>query len=185
MHERLLAYIQRRVASPQDAEDILQGVFVRIHAKLGSLKDNDSVTAWVFRIAHNAIADYHRKQATEVRVLLKHSEDLHEGSPSNDPDIVSQANAEFAHCIEPLMGGLSKEYREALVLTELNGMSQADAAATLGLSVSGMKSRVQRGRRKLKDVVLDCCDVEFDRRGELLDYTRKDGSECGGNCQCG
>ena len=69
------------------------------------------------------------------------------------------------------------------MLTELEGVTQKDAAAKLGLSISGMKSRVQRGRGKLKDVVLDCCEVELDRRGGLVDYRRRNGDVLGG-CDC-
>lgn len=68
------------------------------------------------------------------------------------------------------------------MLTELDGTSQKDAAAELGVSVTAMKARVQRGRGKLKDALLDCCRVELDRRGGLVDYDRPNG--CGEACDC-
>ena len=70
-------------------------------------------------------------------------------------------------------------YRQAIALTELGGLTQKEAAREAGLTLSGMKARVQRGRKKLKEVVLDCCEVELDRRGGLVGYRRRDGSPCG------
>ena len=68
------------------------------------------------------------------------------------------------------MQRLPEPYREALVLTELDGLTQADAATRLGLSTSGMKSRVQRGRGQLRDLLLGCCEIELDRRNRVTDY---------------
>ena len=183
MYEALLAYIRRRVETLDDAEDILQDVFVRIHANLGKLDSAQSVTAWVYRIARNAITDHHRKKAADARTVNKMALDATESS-DEDEDITDRAIEEFSRCIEPLLGEVPQPYREAIVLTELGGMTRKDAADRLGLSVSGMKARVQRGRDKFKDVLLDCCNVEFDHRGGLLGYDRRTGSNCD-NCDCG
>ena len=186
MHERLLSFIRRRVASIHDAEDILQDVFVRIHAGLDGLRDTQRITAWIYQIARNAIVDYHRGRAASGRRIASLAEDIDETmAPSHDDgsDIVRDASDEFARCMEPLLGELPEKYQQAVVLTELNGATQKEAAEQLGLSLSGMKARVQRGRSKLKDVVLDCCEVEFDRRGGLIDYERRRGSACG-RCDC-
>jgi RNA polymerase sigma-70 factor (ECF subfamily) len=98
-------------------------------------------------------------------------------------DITDRTTEEFSRCIEPLLSEVPQPYREAIELTELGGMTRKDAAARLGLSESGMKARVQRGRSKLKDVLLDCCNVELDHRGGLLDYERRTQSNCD-NCDC-
>ena len=184
MHERLLSYIRRRVAV-HDAEDILQDVFVRIHSNLARLKDTECITAWVYQIARNAITDYRRKQAAGDRALAKLAEKLDEadGAADEGDDTVRQARDDFARCMEPLMSELPEHYRQAVTLTELKGMKQTEAARKLGLSVSGMKARVQRGRGKLKQAILDCCAVQLDRRGGLVDYHRRDGSTCEG-CSC-
>jgi RNA polymerase sigma-70 factor (ECF subfamily) len=84
-------------------------------------------------------------------------------------------------CIEPMIAALPEPYREALVMTDLNGITQRDAAERSGLSFSGMKSRVQRARRQLKEVLLECCRIEFDSRGGIVDYAPRDAgkSPCG------
>jgi RNA polymerase sigma-70 factor (ECF subfamily) len=65
---------------------------------------------------------------------------------------------------------LSEEYRLAVVLVDLEGLTQQAAAVQLGLSLSGMKSRAQRGRRQLKEMLEACCTIELDRRRGVTDY---------------
>lgn len=180
MHERLLGFITRRVATVHDAEDILQDVFIRIHASLSTLNDAESVTGWTYQIARNAITDYHRRRASSARTVQQYANHVTEAEPD---DVTRDAVHEFSRCMEPLMSELPEPYAEALVLTDLAGTSQTDAAGQLGLSVPGMKSRVQRGRGKLKDVLLDCCNVEFDRRGGVVDYQRRNADSCH-DCDC-
>ena len=72
----------------------------------------------------------------------------------------------------------------AIELSELGGLTQKEAAERVGLSVPGMKARVQRGRRKLREALLDCCRVEVDRRGGVVDYEFKGGDSYEG-CGCG
>jgi DNA-directed RNA polymerase specialized sigma24 family protein len=88
----------------------------------------------------------------------------------------AELRAELADCLAPLTARLPELYREALDVTEFQGITQAEAAGRLGLSVSGMKARVQRGRAQLKDLLLDCCDVELDRRRGVTAYRSKRGS---------
>jgi RNA polymerase sigma-70 factor (ECF subfamily) len=188
MHQRLLSYVRGRVNKLHDAEDILQDVFVRIHTNLDDVTDTENVTAWIYQITRNVITDYYRRRAASVGALARLAEQTDEHLPSTpdreaEPDVVRRASDEFAQCLEPMLGEVPEPYRQAVTLTELKGMTQKDAAEKLGLSLSGMKSRVQRGRGKLKGVILDCCEVELDRRGGLVDYRRRSGDACGG-CDC-
>jgi RNA polymerase sigma-70 factor (ECF subfamily) len=185
MHQRLLSYIRGRVDKLHDAEDILQDVFVRIHANLEDVKDTENVTAWIYQITRNVITDYYRQRAASAGALARLAEQTDEHLPfapdrKTEPDAVRRASDEFAQCLEPMLGEVPEPYRQAVTLTELRGMTQKDAAEKLGLSISGMKSRVQRGRGKLKGVILDCCEVELDRRGGLVDYRRRNPNACDG-----
>jgi RNA polymerase sigma-70 factor (ECF subfamily) len=90
-----------------------------------------------------------------------------------------------ASWLDPMMALLPEEDREVLRRADLEGLTQKELAARLGLSVTGAKSRVQRARKRLKEVLLGCCHVEMDRRGNAIDYTRK-GRDCGPcRCSCG
>ena len=84
-----------------------------------------------------------------------------------DPD---QQRRELAGCLTPLLARLPAIYRDALQLTDVEGLTQVEAADRVGLSVSGMKTRVQRGRHQLKTLLEQCCEIAVDRRGGVADY---------------
>ena len=67
-------------------------------------------------------------------------------------------------------GGLEAVQRRAVEMIDLDGLAQADAARREGVSVSGMKSRVQRGRRRLAELLGQCCSLTLDTRGVPMDY---------------
>jgi RNA polymerase sigma-70 factor, ECF subfamily len=177
-HEGLLRFIHRRVRSREAAEDILQEVMLRIHRQAAGLERAEAVGAWVHAVASNAIADHYRR-ASVRREFATGGEINPEagGEPEAEaPDL----RGELASCIAPLLRRLPASSREALTLTEFEGMTQAQAAAHTGLSLSGMKSRVQRARRQLERVLVDCCEVELDRRRNVSGYRPRAGS-----CGCG
>jgi RNA polymerase sigma-70 factor (ECF subfamily) len=184
LHDQLLGFIARRVRTREDAEDILQEVMLRIHRSRGELEHVERVTGWIYRIAGNAIVDYYRKPARRELPAGWPADVEEPGSPESaavveEPDTAA-LRAELARCLSPLLQRLPAPYRQALELTELEGLTQAAAAARLGLSVSGMKTRVQRGRRRLEELLLDCCHVELDRRGGVTGYrSRRERCACG------
>ncbi len=154
---RLRGYIARRVRESDAVDDILQDVFLKAHAYLHTVKAHGSLSAWLYRIAVNAIADHYRSQ--------RPAEDLPEelAAPEAERDYV----AELAACLQPLIADLPETYRTALVLSEIEGLPQKQVAERLGLSLSGAKSRVQRGREKLRQRLTDCCEIEIGRGGIL------------------
>jgi RNA polymerase sigma-70 factor, ECF subfamily len=174
--DRLRGFIAMRVKGQTDVEDVLQDVFAKIHAGLGSLHESEKLEAWLFQVARRAILDYFRRGSRKRR-SSKLPEDLPEATLQDD------LSAELPSWLHPMMELLSEEDREALRLADLQGLSQKDLAVKLGISLSGVKSRVQRARKRLRAAVLDCCHIEMDRRGNAIDYTRKR-SDCG-SCSCG
>jgi RNA polymerase sigma-70 factor (ECF subfamily) len=177
-HESLLGFIDRRVRSHETAEDILQHVMLRIHRHAPGVERAEAVGAWVHEIARNAIADHYR--SARVRRELAAGIDLDQ-EPAGEPEAEApDLRSELAACIAPLLKRLPPIYRQALTLTEVEGLTQAEAAARVGISPSGMKSRVQRARRKLKRVLTDCCEVELDRRRSVTNYRPRRAS-----CDCG
>jgi RNA polymerase sigma-70 factor (ECF subfamily) len=177
-HQRLRAFISRRVRRSADVEDILQEVFIRIHRSVDSVQNAERLSAWIFQLTRNAIVDHFRigkGQSEAVR------EDVDTVAPTDSAGEERQALKELSECIQPMVAGLPTIYREAIELTDLNGLTQIEAAQRSGLSFSGMKSRVQRARRELKGMLLKCCHVELDRRGRLADYSIRNvqRSSCG------
>jgi RNA polymerase sigma-70 factor (ECF subfamily) len=167
-HGRLLGFIARRVPDRESAEDILQEVMLRIHRHADDLEHSPAVAAWVHQIARHAIADYYRRAA--VRRETPSGIDVDRAEPPPYELTSTVLRSELAVCLGPLLERLSAPYREALTLTEFEGLTQAGAAARLGLSTSGMKSRVQRGRAQLRELLVGCCEIELDSRGGIASY---------------
>ena len=168
---RLRSYIAKRVRERDAVDDILQEIFLKAHTSLHTLKSPGSLTAWLYRLAANAIIDHYRARPSWLTL----PKELTAPEPERD------YTAELAACLQPLIHNLPEIYQAALVLSELEDLPQKEVAKRLGLSLSGAKSRVQRGREMLRRRLLDCCDIE-PGRGGILGYEprnkNRDGSCC-------
>ena len=159
---KLQRFILNRVNDPLAAEDIVQEVLLKAYERLDSLEEQQKILSWLYQITRNAIIDYYRsRNATEV---------LQESLIPQSIDVKEEVEKDLASCIIPLLEQLPPHYREALMLSEIKGLTQKEVASKQGVSLSGAKSRVQRGRKMLKTVLLECCKIEFDRRGNIIDY---------------
>jgi len=168
-------FIRKRVSDPRDADDILQDVFVKLHTRIETLRDEDRVASWVYQIARNALIDHYRVRDRKVDLSLA------EMLPVEDEPEQNDAELHIAHYLADLIDELPEKYREAVQLSEIKGFTQKETAEKLGLSLSGAKSRVQRGRAMLRQMLLECCHFEFDRRGTLIDY--RPNPQCCVQCQ--
>jgi RNA polymerase sigma-70 factor (ECF subfamily) len=168
-HANLRGYIRSRVNDPTVVDDILQDVFVKIQSGIGTLKDTSKIKPWIYRITRNSIIDHYRTR--------KKLEQLPEGLVAPETDAGDQARQDVEGCLLPMIQRLPDDYRQALMLSEIEELTQKQVAEKLEISLSGAKSRVQRGRRMIKEMLLACCRFEFDRRGSMVDYEVK-GSGC-------
>ncbi|HUF62222.1 MAG TPA: RNA polymerase sigma factor SigZ [Verrucomicrobiales bacterium] len=166
---KLEQFIRTRVTDPATAEDILHDVFVKIQAGLERLRDPAKVQGWIYLIARNAIIDHYR--ASRVTVELPESLAV-------EPDAGNAGEEELTAAFRRMLYSLPEPYREALVLTQLDGLTQQQLADRAGISLSGAKSRVQRGREQLKQMLRECCAFEFDRRGKVMDCTPRGTAKC-------
>jgi RNA polymerase sigma-70 factor (ECF subfamily) len=155
---RLRRYIGRHLRNRDDVDDVLQEVFARIHVALPQVKDAPKLEPWLFQVTRRAVIDRSRRNWTRLATASEPAEVA-------ELPATTSAAAELAACLKPLMGELAAEDREALRLTDVEGLPQKELAARLGLSLTGAKSRVQRARQRLRALLLRCCDVEHDRRG--------------------
>ena len=171
--EPLRKFIRVRVRDDDEAEDLLQEVFIRIHTRIDTLQDQSRLASWIYQIARNLIIDTYRSRREELPLP-----DVIPVQPEvDDPD----AEAEIAAGLVEMVRDLPDKYSQALILTEFDGMKQTELAEVLGISVSGAKSRVQRGREMLRQSLLDCCHFEFDRLGGMIAYESR--PDCCAACQ--
>lgn len=166
LEAQLRPFVAKRVREV-DVDDVVQDVFVRIQRGLGSLRDDQRFGPWVYQIARSAIADYGRAASRHPQV--DSTESLTEESTTTSGGIDDGAvQREVAQYAALFVSMLPSPYCEALRLTELEGLSQKEAADKLGVSLSGMKSRVQRGRAKLRAALEDCCHIALDARQRVV-----------------
>jgi RNA polymerase sigma-70 factor, ECF subfamily len=166
---KLRPFVAGRVANA-DVDDVLQDVLLRIHRGLGDLADDQRFAAWMYRVARSAIGEHGRARARHPVVQPR------EEPVSYDDDDRSAAAA-LAACLTVFVARLHSPYREAVTLVELEGLTAREAAELAGVSISGMKSRVQRGRAQLRDMLDDCCAIALDSRGKVTDIEPR-GSGC-------
>jgi RNA polymerase sigma-70 factor (ECF subfamily) len=176
MLPQLRAFVRRRIADPDRADDLVAEILLRIHQNVGSLDDRERLPNWVFRIARNAIIDEYRRAGRSREQLTATLQDEAAQVDEDEPGVVRELSA----CLRPMLAGLPDEQRAALEMIDLDGMSQADAAERAGVSLSGMKSRVQRGRRRLAELLGQCCALTLDGRGLPMDYEPPPGCGCAG-----
>jgi RNA polymerase sigma-70 factor, ECF subfamily len=159
---RLLAFIRSRVSDETEAEDLLQEVFLRIHNNLCCPPEPAKMEPWIYQIARNLIIDHYRGR----KDLPEISEDL----PAEFEFQEEDPEARLALSLKEMINQLPETYREAVLLSEIEELTQKEVAERLDISLSGAKSRVQRGRQKLRELLLACCHFEMDRRGRIIDY---------------
>ena len=177
-HRRLQAFVEQQVAQPQDAEDIVQDVFLRIHRNLNTLEQANRLESWIFQIARNAVIDYYRAAPRRREVPTGEFEAGALGAVQPEPDVCC-TRGELAASLEPFVDRLPEPYREAIQLTELGDLTQKAAADQMGISVSGMKSRVQRARVQIREMLEACCRFEFDHQQNVCCYEPKEPDSCG------
>jgi len=169
-HNELKGFILKKTRNVADTDDILQDVFIRIIHHIDKVNQSTNVRHYLFSMVRNAVNDHFKNkkplvEATEMKDLLTEA----------DEQNLNTAVAEC--CIKPFIKKLPAHYREALEISEFQNISQKELAIKLGISYSGAKSRVQRGKEKLKALLLECCPYKSDVYGNILNAEKN-------NCRC-
>lgn len=175
----LRRFIARRVSRPEDADDILQLVALRLTQHADQHRERRALLGWLYTVTRNAITDYYRSAAHRREVPTDEVPEAPGPGPATDDEDAEQALAGLASCVRPLLRLLPEDQADAVERVDIDGVSQVEAARTAGISVSGMKSRVQRGRRALRNAITACCEVQLDVRGEVQDFRSRPGTRCG------
>jgi RNA polymerase sigma-70 factor (ECF subfamily) len=160
---RLLAFIQQRVGDRDLAQDVLHDVFVKIIGRQECLKEPAKLTAWLYQVTRNSIID--RLRSSRPHEELPHQIAADDEGPT--------AETRLAGFLRPMINALPQIYRDAVIFSDLDGVPLKQIAEREGVTVSAIKSRVQRGRRMLETLLYDCCTLEFSRRGEIVDFWPK------------
>lgn len=171
IHGKLYGFIFKYVNNDDDVNDIIQDTFIKVKTNIDKLKNPSKLESWIFQIARNTMQDYFRQQNKSTSFNDNRSDILMEMATSDEGDstIISQTQM-FSDYAGLVISQLPENYEVAVRRVDIEGKSTKQLAEELNISVSGAKSRVQRGRKMVKEIVLKCCDVKTDRYGNILDY---------------
>jgi RNA polymerase sigma-70 factor (ECF subfamily) len=168
-HDKLYGFILKRVHDKSITNDLLQDIFVKIHTKINTLKQEDKLTSWIYQITRNSILDYFKSKKIELQLPNDLKEEI-------EPETL---NHEILTCLRSMINTLPEDYKNAINETDLGNSSQKEYAKKIGISYSGAKSRVQRARAELNSLFQSCCKTTVDKYGNVLTHI------CvGENCYC-
>ncbi|HYG50256.1 MAG TPA: sigma-70 family RNA polymerase sigma factor [Flavobacteriales bacterium] len=166
----LYGYIYSKIKHKEDAEDILQNVFVKMQTNGAKLAEYEKIQYWLYRITRNSIIDHYRaKSGKKIRLEWKDEftidlpeEETHDNTKGLDA------------CLTGFIDALPNDYKSIIIDSEIKGIAQKELSGKYNLAYPTMRSRVQRGREKLYKMMLNCCHIETDNRGNIIEATKKD-----------
>jgi RNA polymerase sigma-70 factor, ECF subfamily len=180
--------VARRLTSRADVEDVVQEVLLRVWKHRANIRDGERFGAWLSRVAYTAAADHLRSRQrhplTRYELLQQQPDPAALGVQPPSGDEEPEVKALIAAVLRPFIASCPPAYRDMLVLSELEGLSHAVIAARLGLSISAVKSRVQRGREHLRQMLERCCEIALDARGAPVSCQRRPDGVLPPGCCC-
>lgn len=157
---RVRSHLLKKIRNKGDVDDLMQDIFMKIHAHLPHLRERDKLSSWIYRIAGNTLNDYYRKGPGRETEFDENK--TADGNADGDDPLSG-----IEGCLEAFIARLPEKYREPLVMSDVEGKSQKEIAEEMDISYSGLKSRVQRGREMIKDMFIECCKLSVGKDGKL------------------
>jgi RNA polymerase sigma-70 factor (ECF subfamily) len=158
----LRGYLRHRLSRHEDADDLLQEVFVKALRQGSAFCAIDNPRAWLFHVARNTLADRLRVAHTLIELPADIAAPVDESPPVID---------DLTQCLPRVLAELGAEDRLAITLCDIEGQPQQALAERLGITLSGAKSRLQRARKRLRAKMEIGCRVRYDERGQIIDFT--------------
>jgi len=162
--QELRQYLSAKVSNEHDAEDILQEVFIKALGHMDKLEKVKSIRAWLYVVTKNKIIDYYKRK--KISLVMPHElEDLVEEEVQED-----NFNNEIGACLKKASETLPEKYRAVYDLYAYKALKHKEITQALDISLSASKVRLMRAKDQVRDKVKDCCQVETDVYGNIVDY---------------
>ena len=160
LYNPILFYVKARVQNQEDAEDLTQEVFYKISKT--AIDEIDNIKNWAFKIAKNTITDYYRKKKIKTELFPDDRSFVNH----NKNEVVLELSDYIPICINLL----PDEYKSILILSDIENVPQKEIAERLGMNYITVRSKIQRGRKKLKQMFSECCGVKQGGKGSIIEY---------------
>jgi RNA polymerase sigma-70 factor (ECF subfamily) len=162
--ELVYSYIKKRVRDEATTQDLCQEVLLKIYKFCAQKTGVKNTRSWLFEIAANTIIDHYRKEKKLNALTCCYS-----NSAANDECDIYQSLSVY---IRPLLICLPEMYARPLEL-DLDGMDQKHISKYLGLELSATKSRIQRSKLKVKELLFECFYIDIDQSGRINAFQPK------------
>ena len=173
---KLILFFNKRVQQPEDAKDLVQEVFLKIVKHNGKEPAIKNIGGWVFTVANNTLIDYYRKNK------IKYFE-IEEGLDQAETDADKKLEEQLIDCLKLFLQQLDPETKAIMEWVEFNKGSQKELADRLGMPYPTLRSRVQRGRKKILKLFHESCNMSFDSRGGIAHcQTKNKPNPCSFKC---
>ena len=165
---RVLRYVTRLVGEAE-AEDVTQSVMLKVNEGLSGFRGDSSVSTWIYRIATNVAMDKLRQKAIQPLTDAGYEFDEDDLPPAaQSPSVETAAiREEMSACIGEFVARLPENYKTVMILSELEGFTNGEIAAILGLTLDTVKIRLHRAREKLRKDLEAGCTFYRDERAEF------------------
>lgn len=151
-HARFFAFVQSRIGGAEAAEDILHTAYRKALERRMSLRDDEKIVAWFYRILRNSIIDHYRSKGSDKNRFV--SEDEAENLPVEPDHSIEKA---ICKCVESLIPALKPEYADAIKEVELNGLSVTGYAKKKKIKPNNATVQLYRARQSLKKKLIETC----------------------------
>lgn len=145
-HKQFLNFLQKRVGSREDAEEILQTAFVKSLEKGETIREDGSAVAWFYRVLRNALTDHHRRRATGRKALEALASKATDATEDPDPALEQV----ICGCMKDLIGLLNPDYERILRRVDLEGADVSAVAGEIGITAGNARVRLHRARQALR-----------------------------------
>lgn len=167
------AIAQRMTGNPEDAADMTQETFIKAYNSLGSFRGDSKFSVWLYRIANNVCLDFLRSRSRKPTVSLSVEDDEGEESQldvadeSQSPELLLERGL-TRDAVRRGLDTLPPDYKQILLLREIQGLSYEEIASALGIDLGTVKSRIFRARKKLCTFLIEDGNIpDFTSSGKM------------------
>lgn len=161
-YPRILRYLARLVG-PDEAEDLSQEVFIKISRSLGDYR-GEGISSWVYRIATNVAMDRMRR-ASPIAIPAEEESIAPDSAETAEQHLI---RGEMSECVRGLIDELPDTHRAVLILSEIEGLADAEIASVVGATLQTVKIRLHRARHRLREALIDRCRLYHDSDDRLV-----------------
>ncbi|BDS12053.1 sigma-70 family RNA polymerase sigma factor [Aureispira anguillae] len=161
----LESYVLTKTKDRFIAQDIVQEVMIKLIESHQQSREIKNLKAWLFQVSRNTIYDYYKNNKIELS-----GEEIEVGG---DDPLSDFSKITVSDYIIPMIQLLPENYAVPLMWSDIENIPQKDIAQRMKIGLSAAKMRIQRGRNKLRELFIECCDIEYDKNGNFIACTVK------------